>query len=181
MYHNTKESISMTKTLSAFLFSAILLTGAPAMADDEHHPAGGAMAPGDSMNMPGPQAPMAGMTSMMGKSAMPMMGMMTDHIEGRLAFLKAELKITDAQEPKWSAFAEALRVSAKAMMGMREGMMQGRDIALPARIDQNEKALVACLETVRKMKAAVDPLYASFSDEQKRTADQLMVSPMGML
>jgi hypothetical protein len=67
------------------------------------------------------------------------------------------------------------------MMGMREGMMQGRDGTLPARIEQNEKALVSCLETVRKIKAAVEPLYASFSEEQKRTADQLMVSPMGLL
>ncbi len=170
----------MTKTLSTLLFGAILLAGTPVMADDDHHPAAGAMAPGYSMNMPGSQAPGAGMTSTMGKGTMPMMDMMTDHIEGRLAFLKAELKITDTQEPKWGAFAEALRASAKAMMGMREGMMQGGDIALPARIDQNEKALAACLETVQKIKAAVEPLYASFSDAQKRTADQLMVSPMGL-
>ncbi len=30
-----------------------------------------------------------------------------DHVEGRLAFLKAELKIIDAQAPLWGKFAEA--------------------------------------------------------------------------
>ena len=33
-----------------------------------------------------------------------MMGM-ADHVEGRIAFLKVELKITDAQMPQWNAFA----------------------------------------------------------------------------
>ena len=40
--------------------------------------------------------------------------------------------------------------------------------------------LSAHLDAVRQIKAAVEPLYASFSDEQKRTADEL-VSPMGMM
>ena len=30
---------------------------------------------------------------------------MAGHVEGRLAYLKAELKITDAQEPLWKAYA----------------------------------------------------------------------------
>jgi len=109
-----------------------------------------------------------------------MMGMMTGHIEGRLAFLKTELKITDVQESKWNVFADAVRANAKAMMGMREGMMQARGGALPVRLERIEKAMTLCQESLRTIKAAVEPLYASFSDEQKRAADQLMVSPMGL-
>jgi len=30
------------------------------------------------------------------------------------------------------------------------------------------------------LKAAVEPLYAALSDEQKKAADQLMSGPMGM-
>jgi hypothetical protein len=37
---------------------------------------------------------------------------MSDHIEGRLAFVKTELKITQAQLPLWNAFAAASRTNA---------------------------------------------------------------------
>jgi hypothetical protein len=45
------------------------------------------------------------------------------HIEGRLAFLKTELKITDAQAPQWNAYADALRANAKRMHEFRSDMM----------------------------------------------------------
>ena len=48
-----------------------------------------------------------------------------DHIEGRIAFLKAELKITDVQMPQWNAFADTLRANAQRMREMRTTMMQG--------------------------------------------------------
>src|SRR3974390_2009592 len=42
---------------------------------------------------------------------------MASHIEGRLAYIKAELKVTDAQEPLWAAYAGAARDNAKTMIG----------------------------------------------------------------
>ena len=45
------------------------------------------------------------MMGMMGRGGMMSM-MMGDHIEGRIAFLKAELKITDVQMLQWNAFAD---------------------------------------------------------------------------
>jgi hypothetical protein len=132
---------------------------------------------------------------MMGEAAA-----MTEHVEGRLAFLKAELKITDAQLPRWNTFAQAVRDNAKAMAGtMRAGMMQesgmmrgGRmmqggmmgttqSASLPERLAQREKMVTAHLEALRRLKAAVDPLYDALSTEQKKTADQLMLSPMGVM
>ena len=50
---------------------------------------------------------------------------MADHVEGRIAVLKAELKITEAQLPQWNAFADALRENARRMSGMPAMMMQG--------------------------------------------------------
>ena len=52
---------------------------------------------------------------------------MAGHIEGRIAFLKAELKITDAQQPLWNAVADAMRASAQdmaAVMPLMRSMMQ---------------------------------------------------------
>ena len=34
---------------------------------------------------------------------------MDEHIDGQLAYIKAELKITAAQEPQWDVFAESFR------------------------------------------------------------------------
>jgi hypothetical protein len=36
------------------------------------------------------------------------------------------------------------------------------------------------LDALRKLKAAVEPLYGALSDDQKKTADHLMVGPMAM-
>jgi hypothetical protein len=142
--------------------------------------------------MGGGQMPMMGMMSqggmmpMMGGMMMPMMPMigMTDHIEGRLAFLKTELKITDAQLPPWNAFADALRASAMQMNDMmkeRPATMQGgTPPSLPQRLDRHEKHMAAHLEMLRKTKAALLPLYASLSEEQRRSADALFHGPMGM-
>jgi len=34
---------------------------------------------------------------------------------------------------------------------------------------------------VRKLKAAADPLYAALTADQKKTADDIMLSPMGIM
>ena len=41
--------------------------------------------------------------------------------------------------------------------------------------------MTAHLEALRKFKAAVDPLYAALSPEQKKTADELLMGPTGMM
>lgn len=66
-------------------------------------------------------------TGMMGPGMMPMMGMMDpgQHIEGRIAFLKTELRITEAQSPQWNTFADALRANANRMSEQWAGMMPG--------------------------------------------------------
>jgi len=103
---------------------------------------------------------------------------MVGHVEGRIAYLKAELKITDAQEPLWTAFAETLRGNAQAMNQRMGQMMTMRTAAaLPERIEAREMLMTSHLEALRKTKAALLPLYAALSDEQKKTADEIL-APM---
>ena len=127
--------------------------------------------------------PMMGMMRMMmGGDGTTMMGAMARHVEGRLAFLKTELKITDAQLPLWNAVADAMRANAKSMGDMAGGMMGGSQTAtLPDKLAMREKMMTAHLEALRTFKAAVDPLYAALGDEQKKTADELLIGPMGMM
>jgi hypothetical protein len=44
-------------------------------------------------------------------------------VEGRIAFLRTELKITDARSSAWNAFADALRTNAKSLGEVRASMM----------------------------------------------------------
>ncbi len=68
------------------------------------------------------------------------------------------------------------------MTGMYEQMMQsGPAATLPARLERRETLLSSHLSRVRALKDALDPLYASFSDEQKKIANGMMIGPMGMM
>ena len=160
----------------ASLALVLLLAAMPAIAEDQHHPA----APG--MGMTG-QMPMMGNGQMMGQYGMMGMQMMAQHVEGRIAFLKTELKITDAQLPQWNAFAQALRDRATAMQGMQSTMMgmMNQGGTLPDKLTAQEKFLADRLEAIRKQKTAAGPLYASLSDDQKKSADELMIGPMGVM
>jgi len=161
-------------------------------AEDPHHPAGAAAqtTPQPPAAGPGGQAGMMGGMSMM--NMMQMMGGdaqgmgMIDHIEGRIAFLRTELKITDAQTSVWNAFATALRSNAQNLGAARRGMMgqmgagQPQAQTLTQRLDAQERWLSARLEGTRSLKTAFTGLYGALSDEQKKTADELLAPHMGM-
>jgi hypothetical protein len=175
-------------------------------AEDPHHPAGEAAAQASpqtpsptSPGMPGPGMmggmggqqgmmggmPMMNMMQMMGGGDAPGMGMI-DHVEGRIAFLRTELKITDAQAGAWNAFAVALRANAQnlgaargAMMGrMGAGQSQGQTLA--QRLDAQERWLTARLDGTRAIKTVFIKLSDALSQDQKRTADELLAPHMGM-
>jgi hypothetical protein len=124
------------------------------------------------------------MMQMMGGQA-PGMGMI-DHVEGRIAFLRAELKITDAQAGVWNAFAEAFRANAKklgearASMMPRPGTAQPQAPTLAQRLDVQERWFAARLDGTRAIKAVYAKLNDAFSDEQKKAADELLAPNMGM-
>ena len=109
-------------------------------------------------------------------------GMMGSHFEGRLASLKADLKITEAQTKLWNAFAAALRSSAESMTGMYGQMMRsGPAVPLPERLALMDTQMAAHLANLENVKQALDSLYATFSPEQKKRADRTMIGPMGMM
>lgn len=104
------------------------------------------------------------------------------HTEGRLAFIKAELKISDAQMSQWNAFADAVRANAAAMMDMRRLMMSQHTSSntLPERLAAEDKALSADYAAFKKTMEALNNLYGVLSPEQKKIADGIVVGPMGM-
>jgi len=138
----------------------------------------GMMGPG----MMGPGMMSRGMMGWAGPQAM--CNAMTSHIEGRLAFIKAELKITEAQEALWKAYAAAARDNGNAMATHCSTMMDQRgtsSVPLPERLDQHEQLMAAQLDTIRSMNKALKPLYAALDDGQRKVADELFWSHMGMM
>ena len=146
-----------------------------------------------------------------------MIATMASHTDERIAALKTELQITEAQLPQWNSFADALHSAAKSVETTRyettqpaaakpapiyggersypdagaikktggpipeEGAAQGAAGGLRAQLEDHEKRLTERLANLKAIKAALGPLYASLSAEQKRIADGLMVGPMGVM
>lgn len=181
-----------TASLTATAMLAMLLA-APAFADDSHHPPGEAAAPVAPVQQVQPQVqpqagmPMGMMNMMGGSSGMmcPMMGGrgmgdMAQHMDGHIAFLKAELKITPAQEADWKAFTDALRTSATNMASM-QGMMGGSTASVGQSFDQKERLLTTRLENTKRLHAAWTKLDATLTAEQRQAAQQVLVPHLMMM
>lgn len=109
-----------------------------------------------------------------------------DHVDGRLAFVKAELKITDAQEPEWNALASAVHDAADTQKSLMQGTIQmwrSGDLTkmpLPDRLKFQRGHMEAMLKEIDDVSGALDKLYATLNDDQKKTADSIVLPMMGM-
>ena len=104
-------------------------------------------------------------------------------VEGRIAFVKTELKLT-AQQPLFDKLADEMRASAKAMQERHAQRLQTS--ATPAAPQSALEMLERRSEMMKEMTVAQDrylaalrPLYQSLSDEQKTTADELLAHAGG--
>jgi hypothetical protein len=127
----------------------------------------GMMGRGGMMEMMGGGCPMMGM--MGGDAGMP------SFANGRVAFIKAELAITDAQKGVWDAYSTALGKSIEGMQGMRETMMGAMQAASPVeRLDRHITAMEGRLQSLKAVKPVLAALFAALSDDQKKKADGLL-------
>lgn len=175
-----------TRTLAvAALVFVVFTQGGLAQTADAHHPA-------KAGDQPAVQTPTDSMAAMM-QGMLPMMKMMAnmqgqagmggidpaERVEGRIAFLKAELAITDAQSAAWNTFADALRGYAA---GLKSARMMDMGMATPdllAQLDRSEKQLSTDLDGVRALRAALAPLMQVLTDDQRATAAELLPTHMG--
>ncbi|HWI26174.1 MAG TPA: Spy/CpxP family protein refolding chaperone [Stellaceae bacterium] len=97
-------------------------------------------------------------------------------LESRIAQMKTELNISDAQAPQFERVAEAMRGNAKEMAQLRQeertsrGQPQSAIDLLAAR--QRYDALRAA--EAQRLLDAFTPLYQNLTDAQKKTADALL-------
>ena len=131
----------------------------------------------------GGMMPMMQMMEKMMGSHMSMPGMgatngtadVTDRIEGRIAFLKAELEITDKQMADWNVLADALRSSRQHLVEARKHLVPDDKANSPDRIERYERHLTERLEAVKSARTAFARLYPSLNDSQKQTADTILL------
>ena len=105
-----------------------------------------------------------------------------ERIDARLAYAKAALKITPAQEAQWNALAEVLRKHARTMdeqitrRRAQAGDQAARDQSVSAidRLQRRQEFMAAAAARMTEVLEAAKPLYAVLSDDQRKEADALL-------
>ena len=97
--------------------------------------------------------------------------------DSRIALLKSGLKITDAQEPFWKDYANALRASSEVMANMRKqtaGTFEQSDRSSTTAHELHVDAISSKLPALEALRPATIALYKVLSEEQRKKADALL-------
>jgi periplasmic protein CpxP/Spy len=96
--------------------------------------------------------------------------------DGRIAYLKAYLKITNAQEPQFDRVAQVIRENTQDRAKLAEQHRADRDQSMNAveRLEARQRFAALHAQHSERFLTAFKPLYASLSDAQKQAADQLL-------
>ena len=155
----------MNKVLAAALLSAGLSSGLAVQAQTGTPPAEQPQAHQGMRNHDGKRA-----------SARP-----SERVEARLAYVRTALKITDAQQAQWSAFADTVREQAKRadqrMQEFRAQRDQGATREKPnaiARLERQQQLYAESANRINERLAVQRPLYEALSIEQKAIADEVL-------
>ncbi len=114
-------------------------------------------------------------------------GMMGDQVrmdamaDGRLAYLKTELDLTEAQMPAWNGYADAVKANMANMQDMRSDMMMamqgsegGNSASMSQMMDARITGMEAMLNAMKTVRPASEALYEVLNDGQKQKADHLI-------
>jgi hypothetical protein len=96
--------------------------------------------------------------------------------EGRLANLRASLRLTPAQEKHWSAFESTMREGVRARAARRTKIWESRSeqrrskapLDLAARLQDRAQGLRARADQIEKLATAGKPLFDGLDDGQRR-------------
>ena len=94
-------------------------------------------------------------------------------VDQKLATLKGELKITEAQTPAWNGVADAVRANANAMRTAAEAKKaSGKETDVLKRMESRDQWAKLRVQNSERLLTAFRPLYAQFSPEQKQIASE---------
>jgi periplasmic protein CpxP/Spy len=129
------------------------------------------LTPALAQNTPAPATSEAAQTPMRHHARM----LPSQLVDGRIAFLKAELKITPAQETQWQQVATAMHENATALDQVIAGVRQhSGTMDAVQRLALREQFAKVRADNDTRLLTAFRPLYASLSPEQQQTATALV-------
>src|SRR3546814_17054623 len=104
-------------------------------------------------------------------------------VDGRLAYLKGALNISDAQMDVWNGYAAAVKGRVDVMQQMRQGMMDATQQGnAPERMDDRVKGMEAMVDALKAAKHATEKLHGALDGEQTgRTQGRERVGQYGKI
>lgn len=98
------------------------------------------------------------------------------HVEGHIAFLKAELAINSSQESLWTTVAAAMRKDVRDIEEAQNRLSQRQDLTAIEYL--RNRAFFANLRAQGEQRflKALQPLYDTFSQEQKQAANDIFIT-----
>jgi len=101
-------------------------------------------------------------------------------VDGRIAFLRAELKITPAQETQWQQVATAMRENANTLdQTISTAREQRGTMDAVQRLTLREQFAKVRADNDARLLTAFKPLYTSLSAEQQQIANNLVAPHHG--
>jgi LTXXQ motif family protein len=101
-------------------------------------------------------------------------------VAGQIAYLKAELKITPAQESLWSPVAQAMRDNAQALdQAILRARQEKKPLDAVQRISLRESFAKTRSENEARFLESFKPLYAALSPAQQQAANELFAPHHG--
>lgn len=95
--------------------------------------------------------------------------------EGRLAYLKGELAITERQGETWNGYVKAVNTQVAAMQKLQAEMTNLAEKGTAVeRMDARIKGMQTMVEAMSALKPATMKLYDVLTVEQKKIADDLI-------
>lgn len=158
---------------------ALLLLAPPALAENAAPTPAPAAPTAPAIERPKPPAgPHAGFER---QPRSPLAGDFADFTAGKIAFLRAELKITAAQEPSFASFVDILKRYSEGMkqhrqtlQEQRRGMASENQLNLPTRLGLRIGGMEQDVQALKILQRALAEFYAVLTDEQKKASDQLL-------
>lgn len=120
---------------------------------------------------------------MMGHGDQGMMGQknLKAMVEGRLAYVKTALEITDAEATVWKAFEDASRANVQGMQAAHQAMMTLMQSGTAVdRMQAHITMMQSRLDALKALQPATEALYKALTPEQQKQADTLLGMGGGM-
>ena len=102
-------------------------------------------------------------------------------VEGRLAYVKTALEITDAEATVWKAFEDASRANVQGMQAAHQAMMTLMQSGTAVdRMQAHITMMQSRLDALKALQPATEALYKALTPEQQKQADTLLGMGGGM-